>query len=406
MVCTEGIQDRLEPLPEWVKRPCEHNDWDDVRQRKGVKMLRCRVCNTQWRWPRGARRGDKGLERCIDFLNDRCKKSGPQCSLLHIRRQKVSLEDRVKLFGSTVLSGVPQDDRKLKAAAAKLSQSVNRQEHSTISAVTNFADAWKAETIDPTVDVMPDVEVACLEGLAMEVAHLALAASGPSTPRGTAGVFHKSGPPAPEGYRRANTPPPLERPLEEPTIELVNVKNPDTIEFASRAATLFLGMTSTTSVKWQVCTLKNNTIGMVPRPRASTHSLRYLGSFATFEECKAAAEKGQYYAFTWHQPQCPRALWRLQGYGFTVPNHNSCNGVIAEHYDPPVCAGTITARLVVDGMDATAGTFGCFSTLQNVLFERVPPSTIASSTPKTATPAVTSDAAHSESSVSTESCNQ
>eukprot|EP01063_Lacrimia_lanifica_P026092 TRINITY_DN345_c0_g2_i1.p1 TRINITY_DN345_c0_g2~~TRINITY_DN345_c0_g2_i1.p1 ORF type:complete len:185 (+),score=47.81 TRINITY_DN345_c0_g2_i1:59-613(+) len=88
--------------------PCEHNNWDDVRQRKGVKVLRCRTCNAVWRWVRG----QHGLQRCIDFLNGRCTKAHSECGSLHVHRSKHNADDRVSLAGtgSQVLSCVSEGD--------------------------------------------------------------------------------------------------------------------------------------------------------------------------------------------------------------------------------------------------------------------------------------------------------
>eukprot|EP00755_Sulcionema_specki_P014886 Sspe_Gene.57898::Locus_31764_Transcript_1_1_Confidence_1.000_Length_587::g.57898::m.57898 len=95
-----------------TKPPCAHNNWDDVRQRKGVKMLRCRECNILWKWPRGTRRGGSAIQRCIPFLNGECL-VGKDCPLIHVWRRKVLLPDRVKSFGPHVLEGVPPADRKV-----------------------------------------------------------------------------------------------------------------------------------------------------------------------------------------------------------------------------------------------------------------------------------------------------
>eukprot|EP00754_Rhynchopus_humris_P024723 Rhum_TRINITY_DN14912_c12_g1::Rhum_TRINITY_DN14912_c12_g1_i1::g.128287::m.128287 len=345
-------------------RPCGHNDWDDVRQRKGVKVLRCRVCNVSWRWPRGAKRGDKGLERCIEFLNNRCTEPGPNCPLLHIRRFKKSLEDRVRQFGSQVLTGVAQDDRKTNAL----------QSHVSLQMET-FAEAWQGNAAGgPSDDDDGDdagsatFDRKVIEGLARVANEMPQASSGPSTPRGTAAVFHKGGPPRPEGLRRrANTPPIKERALMHTralctTSTFVPAELPACQEFAKEQAERYLGMPegTVTGVHWEVLRLRNNAVGLTPRPRASTASLVFLGSFRTFADCQRAAEEERCFAFVWHAPACPRANWRFQGYGFLVPNHNTCGGDPAEVFDPPPSDGTVTARLLVTG-HVRVPTFGCFA---------------------------------------------
>ena len=54
--------------PAEMTRPCTHNDWDDVRTRKGAKILRCRVCQSKWKLP-SAR-----VPRCSPFLSGHCEK--------------------------------------------------------------------------------------------------------------------------------------------------------------------------------------------------------------------------------------------------------------------------------------------------------------------------------------------
>eukprot|EP01064_Diplonema_japonicum_P038356 TRINITY_DN925_c0_g1_i7.p1 TRINITY_DN925_c0_g1~~TRINITY_DN925_c0_g1_i7.p1 ORF type:complete len:182 (+),score=36.98 TRINITY_DN925_c0_g1_i7:595-1140(+) len=73
-------------------RPCDHNDWDDVRTKKGFKVLRCRVCQVQWKIP-------NNIERCLPFLHECCDK-GNACEMLHVRRKKMGKEEREKLFAA------------------------------------------------------------------------------------------------------------------------------------------------------------------------------------------------------------------------------------------------------------------------------------------------------------------
>ena len=66
---------------DWGTRPCEHNSWDDVRSRNGVKVLRCRVCLKQFKLP------SYKVPRCLQFLQDSsCHK--PNCELLHVHKKK------------------------------------------------------------------------------------------------------------------------------------------------------------------------------------------------------------------------------------------------------------------------------------------------------------------------------
>ena len=67
------------------RRPCGHNDWDDVRTRKGFKTLRCRVCQGRWKVR-------NTTPRCLAFLHDNCKDL--ECESIHVRRKKCPLPER------------------------------------------------------------------------------------------------------------------------------------------------------------------------------------------------------------------------------------------------------------------------------------------------------------------------
>eukprot|EP00659_Diplonema_papillatum_P010244 gene10244-15751_t len=414
---------------EWTKPPCTHNNWEDVRQRKGIKMLRCAICNIRWRWARGAKRGDEGLERCIDFLNGECRNEN--CSLLHIHRSKKSLEERVKIFGSEVLVGVPQKEIKLevmrKTGVTLSGYEVELERHSSNvgceesgllangardevllepvtaklkvvaedipNGVLVVADCRSRTetrgTFRPGPEELPAADdetgILRLDGIATSVAQFALgggtggsSVSGPSTPRGTAANFHKLGPPCGDWIlggrrKRAVTPPPAEVRHSGIPVDMrsrfVRVQNPGLIEFAKQACRSFLDMPNPPhEVFWEILPGRNNTIGLVRAPRSSTPYLRYVGSFTTLEECLAAVEQGQFYSFSWHHRDCPRPMWALQTYAFTVPNMNCSQGAPVEPFDPPVCDGVTTARLVVASSDSYQfPTFGSLTVISPLL---------------------------------------
>ncbi|KAJ9437488.1 hypothetical protein DIPPA_34795 [Diplonema papillatum] len=98
----EQKSDDLSPpgSPESEARPCDHNNWDDVRTRNGVKVLRCRVCQKQFKLI------SKTVPRCAQFLQEgTCEK--PVCSQLHVHKKKKPLNERHNEFGEDVLKGVP-----------------------------------------------------------------------------------------------------------------------------------------------------------------------------------------------------------------------------------------------------------------------------------------------------------
>eukprot|EP01062_Namystynia_karyoxenos_P007662 TRINITY_DN1268_c0_g1_i1.p1 TRINITY_DN1268_c0_g1~~TRINITY_DN1268_c0_g1_i1.p1 ORF type:complete len:308 (+),score=75.81 TRINITY_DN1268_c0_g1_i1:114-926(+) len=61
--------------------PCKHNEWDNIRVKKGIIMLRCRVCQLQWKTP------SRELRKCRDFEVCRCT-LGAACPLTHINWHK------------------------------------------------------------------------------------------------------------------------------------------------------------------------------------------------------------------------------------------------------------------------------------------------------------------------------
>eukprot|EP01059_Diplonema_ambulator_P003010 TRINITY_DN12662_c0_g1_i1.p1 TRINITY_DN12662_c0_g1~~TRINITY_DN12662_c0_g1_i1.p1 ORF type:complete len:262 (+),score=35.69 TRINITY_DN12662_c0_g1_i1:53-838(+) len=88
-------------VPAKVDPPCGHNDWDNVRIKKGNHSLRCRVCQSQWRVHHSC------FSRCIPFLKGRCE-LGASCPNVHLNQYKEGLADRRKRFGDVVLTGVPE----------------------------------------------------------------------------------------------------------------------------------------------------------------------------------------------------------------------------------------------------------------------------------------------------------
>ncbi|KAJ9455691.1 hypothetical protein DIPPA_29252 [Diplonema papillatum] len=83
-------------------KPCRHNEWDNVRIKRGEIMLRCRVCQEQWRAP-------ASRERCQNFQRAAC--ADEACELLHVHAHKQSLWARVNQFGNNVLDHVPVRQR-------------------------------------------------------------------------------------------------------------------------------------------------------------------------------------------------------------------------------------------------------------------------------------------------------
>eukprot|EP01062_Namystynia_karyoxenos_P046358 TRINITY_DN3469_c0_g2_i2.p1 TRINITY_DN3469_c0_g2~~TRINITY_DN3469_c0_g2_i2.p1 ORF type:complete len:985 (+),score=241.06 TRINITY_DN3469_c0_g2_i2:247-2955(+) len=87
-------------------RPCDHNDWDSVRMKRGWAILRCRQCQRQWR----ICLSDWG-KRCSAFITEAgCTDSG--CGLLHVHRRRIGREGPAAGGGSAQDDGdaAPADD--------------------------------------------------------------------------------------------------------------------------------------------------------------------------------------------------------------------------------------------------------------------------------------------------------
>ena len=81
--------------------PCKHNNWDNVRIKKGNHSLRCRTCQEQWRVHHSF------FSRCVPFYKGKCE-LGARCPNVHIHQYKEGLKDRRERFGDKVLYGVPE----------------------------------------------------------------------------------------------------------------------------------------------------------------------------------------------------------------------------------------------------------------------------------------------------------
>eukprot|EP01063_Lacrimia_lanifica_P035601 TRINITY_DN6840_c0_g2_i1.p1 TRINITY_DN6840_c0_g2~~TRINITY_DN6840_c0_g2_i1.p1 ORF type:complete len:631 (+),score=202.69 TRINITY_DN6840_c0_g2_i1:171-2063(+) len=77
--------------------PCAHNNWDNVRVKRGFFGLRCRDCSSNWKVP------IKMVVKCPAFFNGYCP-HGATCPLPHIHRYKNPEKERTKARG---LAGQP-----------------------------------------------------------------------------------------------------------------------------------------------------------------------------------------------------------------------------------------------------------------------------------------------------------
>ena len=71
--------------------PCNHNKWDNLRTKREIVSLRCRVCSSQWKAPLEFLRERK----CAHFV-----KTCPivDCTDLHIFKYKLPAKTRTKIL--------------------------------------------------------------------------------------------------------------------------------------------------------------------------------------------------------------------------------------------------------------------------------------------------------------------
>eukprot|EP01064_Diplonema_japonicum_P028403 TRINITY_DN4352_c0_g1_i1.p1 TRINITY_DN4352_c0_g1~~TRINITY_DN4352_c0_g1_i1.p1 ORF type:complete len:481 (+),score=137.05 TRINITY_DN4352_c0_g1_i1:59-1444(+) len=77
--------------------PCVHNNWDNVRVKKGFITLRCRVCQEQWKTE------TEKVRKCLNFFQSGSCVKGTLCPNPHIHRYKQSLAKRKMIFGQELL---------------------------------------------------------------------------------------------------------------------------------------------------------------------------------------------------------------------------------------------------------------------------------------------------------------
>eukprot|EP00760_Papus_ankaliazontas_P029319 PhM_4_TR419/c5_g2_i2/m.23560 len=84
---------------------CRHNNWDNVRVKKGVVTLACRICRVKWKTV-------STIVKCPDFFHGLCL-LGVDCPLLHVHRYK----NRVKSPDPVNYTGAEEQNMIVSAAA-------------------------------------------------------------------------------------------------------------------------------------------------------------------------------------------------------------------------------------------------------------------------------------------------
>eukprot|EP01064_Diplonema_japonicum_P021273 TRINITY_DN3080_c0_g1_i3.p1 TRINITY_DN3080_c0_g1~~TRINITY_DN3080_c0_g1_i3.p1 ORF type:complete len:308 (+),score=51.56 TRINITY_DN3080_c0_g1_i3:52-975(+) len=86
--CAPRKGNALPPSPPASDRPCEHNCWDSVRVKRQWCLLRCRVCESQWRLPTGS------FVKCQAFSTKPGCFAGTSCTFIHMNSRKQTLAER------------------------------------------------------------------------------------------------------------------------------------------------------------------------------------------------------------------------------------------------------------------------------------------------------------------------
>eukprot|EP01065_Artemidia_motanka_P042412 TRINITY_DN5691_c0_g1_i1.p1 TRINITY_DN5691_c0_g1~~TRINITY_DN5691_c0_g1_i1.p1 ORF type:complete len:599 (+),score=50.21 TRINITY_DN5691_c0_g1_i1:66-1862(+) len=69
-------------------KPCDHNDWENLRLKRGWVYLRCRVCSSTWR------HRPQDDSSCGDFASPQGCALGSACKLLHVAARKRTAQER------------------------------------------------------------------------------------------------------------------------------------------------------------------------------------------------------------------------------------------------------------------------------------------------------------------------
>eukprot|EP01062_Namystynia_karyoxenos_P062284 TRINITY_DN55195_c0_g1_i1.p1 TRINITY_DN55195_c0_g1~~TRINITY_DN55195_c0_g1_i1.p1 ORF type:complete len:981 (+),score=236.38 TRINITY_DN55195_c0_g1_i1:159-2945(+) len=78
------------------ERPCDHNNWDNVRVKKGQITLRCRDCQLQWKTE------TERIRKCPQFFQGECA-NGVACPMPHIHRYKQGEAKRREIWGDKLI---------------------------------------------------------------------------------------------------------------------------------------------------------------------------------------------------------------------------------------------------------------------------------------------------------------
>ena len=76
------------PAPTMV-RPCPHNNWDSIRIKNQIALLRCRICTCQWKLKAA------DAKRCNDFMDGNCTDSCPKLHINTRKQTRAELEQRI-----------------------------------------------------------------------------------------------------------------------------------------------------------------------------------------------------------------------------------------------------------------------------------------------------------------------
>ena len=83
--CSSTVSSRPSEASSSSQPPCSHNNWDSVRVKRQIALLRCRECSAQWKMKASQ------VNRCISYMDGVCDDS---CGLLHVNARKQTQEER------------------------------------------------------------------------------------------------------------------------------------------------------------------------------------------------------------------------------------------------------------------------------------------------------------------------
>eukprot|EP01059_Diplonema_ambulator_P033864 TRINITY_DN7299_c0_g1_i2.p1 TRINITY_DN7299_c0_g1~~TRINITY_DN7299_c0_g1_i2.p1 ORF type:complete len:592 (+),score=97.26 TRINITY_DN7299_c0_g1_i2:31-1776(+) len=142
---------------------CQHNDWDNMRVKKGLMALRCRECYMQFKMPTDM------IVKCFDFFHFTCCPAAG-CPFLHIHKYKTKKKEQKHMLEAAIAAKAVIDKGvSLGAVGTILSNPLNQQHPQSLLIRTDVPVARQGSSlcISPGADV-PQLALDFMDSPAVE----------------------------------------------------------------------------------------------------------------------------------------------------------------------------------------------------------------------------------------------